>query len=136
MHRKYNHFNISDHMAETSDSGRSSPTQRQCSPMKEKYSEIFQRYYSDLVKAAQHNLLPLANELFSRSIISSEVLAKAMHTPVLEFHRASQLLSCLHDKIKADPGVLLKFLEILEKEPTLASLAQRISGIAIPSLHT
>ena len=74
----------------------------------------------------QSDLSNIANKLYSKSIISSVALTKAMnqvHEPV---DRTVSLLSVVEDKIRAEPHVFTEFVKILESEPTLRSQAKQL----------
>ena len=74
----------------------------------------------------QHDLPSLADELYSKDIISRRTLTKTtnqVHEPI---DRTVSLLSVVEDKIRAEPHVFTEFVKILESEPTLRSQANEL----------
>ena len=78
------------------------------------------------MKLLQSDLPNIANMLYSKSIISSAALTKAMNQVHEPIDRTVSLLSSIEEKIRAEPHVFTEFVRILESEPTLRSQAKEL----------
>ena len=81
-------------------------------------SSIFQAHYSTLVIRISSCLLTVANELFSKKIISDEFLNQVLANQGTEQEKASKLLLYMKKIIDCTPSKLTDFIEVLEGEPT------------------
>ena len=83
-----------------------------------KESSIFQAHYSTLVTRISSCLLTVANELFSKKMISDEFLNQVLANQGTEQEKASKLLLYMKKIIDGTPSKLTNFVEVLEGEPT------------------
>ena len=93
-------------------------------PLKAAYA--FRSHRDDLAKLLQHNLSHIASKLYTKSIISVATLAEAINQVHTAIVRTVSLLSVVEDKIRAEPHVFTEFVNILESEPTLRSIARSL----------
>ena len=91
-----------------------------------KAADIFRSQRDVLAGQLQHNLTSVANKLYTRDIIPKSTISKAMIQAIDQFDRTVCLLDVVEDKIKVEPQVFTKFVEILELELTLKSLASKL----------
>ena len=89
-----------------------------------KAADVFKGQRDVLTDQLQHDLPNIASKLYTESIISAATLAEAMNQVNIASVRTVSLLSVVEDKIRAEPHVFIKFVEILETEPVLRSQAK------------
>ena len=78
------------------------------------------------MKLLQSDLSNIANQLYSRSIISKAALEEAMNQNHIASVRTVSLLSVVEDKIRAEPHAFTEFVKILESEGALRSQANQL----------
>ena len=83
-----------------------------------KESSIFQAHYSTLVTRISSCPLTVANELFSKKMISDEFLNQVLANQGTEQEKASKLLLYMKKIIDGTPSKLTDFIEVLQGEPT------------------
>ena len=86
--------------------------------------QAFRRAFSDLAMAIREPE-SLAAELYSKAVISSDVLRRVCETMV-PFHTTSRLLCAVEDHISINPSVMDVFLSALRGEPAMERLANTI----------
>ena len=74
----------------------------------------------------QHDLSSVADNLYTKSIISRHTLTKATNQFLEPIDRTVSLLNEVEDKIRAEPHVFTEFVRILDSEPTLRSQAKEL----------
>ena len=79
---------------------------------------IFQAHYSTLVTRISSCLLNVATELFSKKIISDEVLSQMLANQGTEQEKTLKLLLHVKKIIDGTPSKLTDFIEVLKGEPT------------------
>ena len=89
-----------------------------------KAANAFKSQRDVLTDLLQHDLPNIASKLYTKSIISQAALAEATNHSHIASVRTVSLLSMVEDKIRAEPHVFTKFVEILESEPTMRSQAK------------
>ena len=92
------------------------------------HMRIFQRHYSVLVSSITSCLNTVANELYSRNIISDEVLSGVLEGCETSQNKASNLLLCVKRNINSNPAVLLKFMNVLKEEPSCDGITKKITS--------
>ena len=68
----------------------------------------------------------MANKLYSRNIISDEILSSVIEGHETRQNKASNLLFCVKRNIDLNPAVMLKFMDILKEEPSCDEISKRI----------
>ena len=91
-----------------------------------KAADAFKSQRDVLTDLLQHDLPNIASKLYTKSIISAAALAESMNQVHIASVRTVSLLSVVEDKIRAEPHMFTKFVEILESEPTLRSQAKEL----------
>ena len=87
--------------------------------------QAFRRAFSDLAMVI-HEPESLAAELYSKAVISSDVL-RGVHETTVPFHKALRLLCAVQDHIKINPSVMDVFLSALRGgEPAMERLANTV----------
>ena len=86
--------------------------------------QAFRRAFSDLAVAI-HEPESLAAELYSKAVISSDVL-RGVHETTVPFHKALRLLCAVQDHISINPSVMDVFLSALRGEPAMERLANAL----------
>ena len=79
---------------------------------------IFQAHYGTLVTRISLCLLTVANELFSKKMISNEVQSQILANQGTEQEKTSKLLFHVMKIIDGTPSKLADFIEVLQGEPT------------------
>jgi len=77
-------------------------------------SAIFRKFYAKLYVGIQMDLNPIAVNLYSAELISSEIRDNVILMSAAPESRASTLLNAVETGIKNSESVFWKFLEILE----------------------
>lgn len=72
----------------------------------------------------------LAAQLYSKSLISPATLDKVFTLPTSRQHRVLHLLLDLDRKIRADPEKLLVFIQVIQGDPSLEELAEKMLHLA------
>ena len=87
----------------------------------------FRKHYAKLAEAIQQPL-SLANQLFSKEIITSEVKER-MRVPLLSrLDKNSELLSAVEIRIKTDPSVFPLLLSSLKDDASLRPLVESMQS--------
>ena len=82
-------------------------------------SEDFRACFADLNKVLQdHDLLPLALELYSAGVVSRSVLVERLEK--------SWLLFEVGDTIDVNPAKFQNFLQVLRKQPRLKEVSNKL----------
>lgn len=89
----------------------------------ERILAAFNSKYHALTLVLKSNLPDIVSKLYSKSIISRDARDEAMNVTHTASVRTVYLLSVVEDRIRAEPHTFTEFVEILESEPTLTSLA-------------
>ena len=92
------------------------------------HMDIFRCHFSDLVLAISSCLNTVANKLYSRKIISDEILSRVLEGRETRQNMASNLLLCVKRNIDLNPAVLLKFMDILKEEPSCDGISKKIKS--------
>ena len=95
--------------------------------------QVFRNHYDLLVNTISSCPQSITNKLYSKDLISHEVLQRVSNVCIPESLRASILLQHLDATIKCDPTRLRTFLDVLMKEPTCASMAEEIACEFMPN---
>ena len=94
--------------------------------------DIFRCHYSDLVLAISSCLNTVANKLYSRNIISDEILSRVLKDRETRQNIASNLLLCVKRNIDSNPAVLLEFVGVLKEEPSCDGITKKITSESMP----
>ena len=70
----------------------------------------------------------MAAQLYSKSLISPATLEKIITLPTSRQQKNLHLLLDLDRKIRADPEKLFMFIDVIQKDPSLEEVAERMSG--------
>ena len=73
----------------------------------------------------------MAAQLYSKSLISPATLEKIITLPTSRQQKNLHLLLDLDRKIRADPEKLFTFIDVIQKDPSLEEVAERMSGMFI-----
>ena len=73
----------------------------------------------------------LAAQLYAKSLISPATLEKIITLPTSRQQKNLHLLLDLDRKIRADPEKLFTFIDVIQKDPSLEEVGERISGMSI-----
>ena len=73
----------------------------------------------------------LAAQLYAKSLISPATLEKIITLPTSRQQKNLHLLLDLDRKIRADPEKLFTFIDVIQKDPSLEEVGERISGMYI-----
>ena len=92
-------------------------------PKENRTCGIFQAHYGTLVTRISSCLLTVANELFSKKMISNEVQSQILANQGTEQEKASKLLFHVKKIIDSTPSKLTDFIEVLVGEPTCDDIA-------------
>ncbi len=92
-------------------------------------SAIFQRYYDSLVTTTGTcGVDTIANKLYSKNLISENVLGQVITGQDSDSIKASKVLYNVKERIKVDPGKLRTLVEVLKKEPVFDDLTKEITS--------
>ena len=97
-------------------------------PKENRMRGIFQAHYSILVTRISSCLLNVATELFSKKIISDEVLSQMLANQGSEQEKTLKLLLHVKKIIDSSPSKLTDFIKVLEGEPTCDDIAAKMMG--------
>ena len=115
------HDSDSDHVARKS---RSSKRKKNESQRSLKLFDVFQSNYAALSSSIQLCTNEVADKLFSKGIIPTEVVSKVASRDM----SASSLLAKLSGVFKTNPEKLKVFVDILKEERSLDDVTQKMSG--------
>lgn len=73
----------------------------------------------------------LAAQLYAKSLISPATLDKIITLPTSRHQKNLHLLLDLDRKIRADPEKLFAFIDVIQKDPSLEEVGERMSGMSI-----
>ena len=90
--------------------------------------DVFQCHFRVLVSSISSCLNTVATELYSRKLISDEVLSGALSCQGTEKNMASKLLLCVKRNIDSNPAVLLEFIDVLKEEPSCDGITKKITS--------
>ena len=90
--------------------------------------DIFQHHFNDLVLSITSCLSTVARKLYSKQMIPDEVLSMVSSRQGTEQDMATKLLLCMKRKIDLNPAVLLKFIDVLQEEPSCDEITKRITS--------
>ena len=90
--------------------------------------DVFQCHFRVLVSSISSCLNTVATELYSRKLISDEVLSGVLSCQGTEKNMASKLLLCVKRNIDSNPAVLLEFIDILKEEPSCDGITKKITS--------
>ena len=95
-------------------------------PKENRMCGIFQAHYGTLVTLISSCLLNVATELFSKKIISDEVLNQILVNQGTEQEKTLKLLLHVKKIIDISPSKLMDFIEVLEGEPTCDDIVAKM----------
>ncbi len=84
--------------------------------------------YSSIVRAIQSDVITIANQAYSKGLISEGLHDKILTSKTPDTERASVLLSAVLPRVKLHPKSYSIFMGILKEEPTYSPLVKRIEG--------
>ena len=87
----------------------------------------FREHYAKLVTAIQ-DPLPLATQLFARSIIDSTLLQRVNVPALPPFQNTISLLTAVLGKIQTDPTTFNAFLSALNEDSSMESLVESMQS--------
>lgn len=90
--------------------------------------EIFQKYYEQLNAITRSCPNTIANKLFSKNMISVEVLDQVITGQDSSGKKASTVLFSVCSQIQANPQKLLDFIEVLKEESIYDDIAREIAS--------
>ena len=90
--------------------------------------DVFQCHFRVLVSSISSCLNTVATELYSRKLISDEVLSGVLSCQGTEKNMASKLLLCMKRNIDSNPAVLLEFIDVLKEEPSCDGITKKITS--------
>ena len=73
----------------------------------------------------------LAAQLYAKSLISPATLEKIITLPTSRQQKNLHLLLDLDRKIRADPEKLFAFIDVIQKDPSLEEVGEKMSGMTI-----
>ncbi len=79
-----------------------------------------------LLNLIRHCLLSLATALFAENLIHKDVYEKACNETLPSDSRGVAVLNCIKDRIEAVPSDFTKVVFILESEPFLREIADKL----------
>ena len=112
------------HSKETKSSRKTEPP----SQNERSHLDIFQCHYSNLVSSITPCLNTVANKLYSRKMISDEILSGVFDSHETRQSSASKVLLCVKRRVDSDPAVLFEFIDILKEEPSCDEIAKKITS--------
>ena len=86
----------------------------------------FQSQQAVLLEGIHSNLTTLATKLLAEFVINRDIHDKACNERNGKVERSLILLSCIQDRMKTEPAVFTKVVDIFESEPTLTHLASQL----------
>ena len=87
---------------------------------------IFRRHYNSLVTLTRTCVNTIADKLYSKSLISDDVLGQIITGHDADGTKASKLLYSVKQKLEVDPGKLRTLVEILREETVFDDLTKGI----------
>jgi len=98
-------------------------------------AELLRHYFSKLAAAI---LYPerLANELYSKNVVSAGVRDEMSVIGQTLYHKTTRLLSAVECQIEMNPDSLHTFLSVLREDPSLVYLADAMSYEYSKSVYT
>ncbi len=87
---------------------------------------IFQRHYANLVTITETCVTTMTTKLYSKKLISEDVLDRVITGQDPDSIKASRVLHSIKQQIKVDPGKLRTLVEVLKEEPVFDGLAKVI----------
>ena len=90
--------------------------------------DVFQCHFHVLVSSISSCLNTVATKLYSRKLISDEVLSGILSCQGTEKNMASKLLLCVKRNIDSNPAVLLEFIDVLKEEPSCDGITKKITS--------
>ena len=87
---------------------------------------VLQDQSDNLMTLVQHDITSIVSKLYSRSIILPRALSEAMNKMHPASDRTVELLSAVRDAVKQNPHLFAEFVRILESEPCLKFLAEKL----------
>ena len=103
-------------------------------PKENRMRGIFQAHYGTLVTRISSCLLNVATELFSKKIISDEVLSQMLANQGTEQEKTLKLLLHVKKIIDDTPSKFTDFIEVLEGEPTCDDIVIEMTSECIKLL--
>ncbi len=79
-----------------------------------------------LLNLIRHCLLSLATALFAEGLIHHDLFEKACNETIDLDSRSVAVMNCIEDRIKAVPSDFTKIVSILESEPLLRDIADKL----------
>ena len=86
----------------------------------------FQSQQDVLLEGIHSNLTTLATKLLAEFIINRDVCDESCKERNSARGRGAALLGCVQDRMKTEPAVFTKVVDIFESEPTLTHLASQL----------
>ncbi len=84
--------------------------------------------YSSIVRAIQSDVITIANQAYSKGLISEGLHDKILTSKIPDTERASVLLSAVQHRVKLHPKSYSIFMGILKEEPSYSPLVKQIEG--------
>ena len=88
--------------------------------------DIIQKHYKQLVSTVSSCLQTVSNELFSKNLISEEVLGQILTDHDSAQTKASKMLLHIKGRIKCNPARFMEFIDILKEEPSCDDMVEEI----------
>ena len=93
--------------------------------------DIFQKHYNSLVTMMGSCVSTIACKLYSKALISDDVLDQITDGHDTNSIKASKLVNSVKQRIKLNPEELKMFVQVFKEEPVLDSLTKEIEGLGI-----
>ena len=100
----------------------------QASARNRKLKAVFKDHFAELMLLVS-DPEQLAAQLYSKSLISPATLEKIITLPTSRQQKNLLLLLDLDRKIRADPEKLFAFIDVVQKDPSLEEVGERMSGM-------
>ena len=91
---------------------------------------VFKDHFAELMLVVS-DPEQLAAQLYAKSLISPATLEKIITLPTSRQQKNLHLLLDLDRKIRADPEKLFAFIDVIQKDPSLEEVGERMSGMSI-----
>ena len=101
---------------------------RSSSRKSDRLYSIFQEHFDDLRSLIEMSLESMASKLFTKNLISSDVMNEIITSQQSAANKALVLLANVSSLVKKDSGKLLVLLEILKQEAAFDDITSKISG--------
>ena len=89
-------------------------------------ADVFRSQRDDLTLQLKHSLTEIASKLYAKAVITPASLERVVNQAQIPSVKTIVLLNAVEDRIKVEPWVFTEFVEILDSEPSLRSLASEL----------